>query len=256
MVLNANLIGTKDTLDLYDFNRCDGTLSNLQNITVPDTGSLSAGLGCSFSPDSRFLYVSSYKRLYQYDTWAVNVNSSGILIAQYDSFFSPFQTLFNMHQIGSDGKIYISTWNGNNVMHVINTPDSLGLNCNFIQHSFILPTYNTTIPNFPNYDLGTWIGSSCDTLTAINETSKSNLNLKIFPNPASNYFYANYNLPSNSSAQLTIYNMFGQKISTHNLYGTFKTLMVHTEDLQNGIYIITVKSNKEELSVGRINIIK
>ncbi len=63
---------------------------------------------------------------------------------------------FFLHQLGPDGKIYISPWGGTNRIHVINNPDSLGLACDFVQAGITLPyvASNSSIPNFPNYDLG------------------------------------------------------------------------------------------------------
>ena len=60
-------------LDIFDFDRCTGLFSDPVNITIDDSNSLG---GLAFSPNSRFLYVSSVLDVYQYDTEASDIASS------------------------------------------------------------------------------------------------------------------------------------------------------------------------------------
>src|SRR5690606_29983607 len=102
--------------------------------------------GVAFSPNSRYLYVSSVEDVYQYDTEAVDIEASMLHIAHWDGFYSPgppFATLFDIAQLAPDGKIYIGTGNGTDRLHVINDPDLPGLTCDIQQHAITLPTYNT-----------------------------------------------------------------------------------------------------------------
>ncbi|MBK7886914.1 MAG: hypothetical protein IPJ86_06280 [Bacteroidetes bacterium] len=82
-----------------------------------------------------------------------------------------------------DDKIYISTFDENyswpypdtstafttinSNLSVINQPDSLGLACDFQPFSFYLGGARTCygLPNNPDYELGAWVGSPCDTLS-------------------------------------------------------------------------------------------
>ncbi|MBK7965933.1 MAG: hypothetical protein IPK10_12055 [Bacteroidetes bacterium] len=52
-------------------------------------------------------------------------------------------------------------------LSVINQPDSLGAACAFQPFSFYLGGARTYygLPNNPDYELGAWVGSSCDTLS-------------------------------------------------------------------------------------------
>jgi hypothetical protein len=54
-----------------------------------------------------------------------------------------------------------------NNLSVINQPDSLGLACDFQPFSFYLGGARTYygLPNNPDYELGAWVGSPCDTLS-------------------------------------------------------------------------------------------
>jgi len=151
-------------LNIYDFDRCTGELSNPVQITYAD--SAWAG-GAAISANSRFLYVSSYRYVYQYDLWAENIEATKDTVAIYDGFIIPpiFATRFFLAQLAPDGKIYISATNSVPYLHVINHPDLPGDSCDVCQHCVQLPTWNAfSMPNFPNYRLHHLEGSPCDTL--------------------------------------------------------------------------------------------
>ncbi|MBP9882820.1 MAG: T9SS type A sorting domain-containing protein [Chitinophagales bacterium] len=151
---------------LFDFDRCSGLLSNFRKDSIGITDiNLSSTNGCSFSPNSRYLYVNSYRRIWQYDTYAPDLAASRIEVAVNDEYGAPIQAWFFMNQLAADNKIYIGTFNGTKALHYIDQPDASGLACNVVQHGLQLPTYNVSIPNFPNYDLGALVGSGCDTLS-------------------------------------------------------------------------------------------
>lgn len=73
---------TDNSLDLYDFDRCTGVLSNHQLLNLPDS---IWRTGAAFSPNSQFLYTNTYTNIFQYDLWASNINSSVQLVAQWDT---------------------------------------------------------------------------------------------------------------------------------------------------------------------------
>ena len=159
-------VTTNFSVYLFDFDRCTGLLSSFRKDSI---GCLDQNLcstnGCSFSPNSRYLYVNSYRRIWQYDTYAPNLAASRIQVAVNDEYGAPIQAWFFMNQLAPDNKIYLGTFNGNKALHYIDQPDAPGLACNVVQHGLQLPTYNVSIPNFPNYDLGALEGSGCDTLS-------------------------------------------------------------------------------------------
>ncbi|MFM9949692.1 MAG: PKD domain-containing protein [Saprospiraceae bacterium] len=147
---------------IFDFDRCTGLLENPRYLMYNDS---SIAGGVAISPNSRYLYVSSYLRVFQYDLWADDIAATKDTVAVYDGFTSPFPTRFYLSQLAPDGKIYINAPNGVDVMHVINNPNLPGDSCDVCQHCVQLPTYNAfSMPNFPNYRLGALEGSPCDTL--------------------------------------------------------------------------------------------
>jgi len=164
---SINLVGEPlwgNDIDLYDFDRCTGMLSNPVHLFYPDTA-YSGGI--AFSPNSRFLYVSQYLNVFQFDLDAPDLAASRDTVAIYDGFADPIYTTFFLAQLAPDGKIYINSPNGTKRLHVVHNPDLKGDSCNFEQHGLGLPTYNSfSMPNFPNFRLGKWEGSMCDTIVA------------------------------------------------------------------------------------------
>jgi hypothetical protein len=187
--------GDDEDLEIFDFDRCTGLLSNPVHILINDANSMG---GVAFSPNSRYLYVSSVEDVYQYDTEAPNITASMVHIAEWDGYYSPgppFATLFDIAQLAPDGKIYIATGNGTDKLHVINDPDQPGMACDIQQHAITLPTYNTnSLPNHPNYHLGPVVGSVCDSLDLGTGMAAQQvlLGVQAFPNPSNGHFNLSY----------------------------------------------------------------
>ncbi len=243
-------------LELYNFDRCTGTLSNNISILVHDLGL--GLLGNAFSASGRFLYACNNLFIHQFDTWAGNIPSTDQIIAQWDTFYSPGETTFYMLQLAPDHRIYVSNYVGVNLLHYIEFPDSMGIACNVVQNAFITPGYNTfSFPNIVNYDLMNDTASLCDTVLSVLIINSANQthSISVFPNPAREYFRINYSMPVNEKAILEIYDAIGNKIKQHALYGHSKSLLVHTEDLKEGIYFYKTILDGDHISSGRILII-
>jgi len=186
-----------EDLDIFHFDRCMGLFSNPTYIPTPYSHS-TGGRGVAFSPNGRYLYVSSVFNVHQYDTEAADVASSMVHIAEWDSTYSPFPpqaTLFNIAQLAPDGKVYISTGNGTDKLHVIHSPDSLGLACNIEQHGIALPRYfSNSLPNHPNYHLGPVDGTICDSLGINASVAEQHAALRnsAYPNPSNGQFTLSY----------------------------------------------------------------
>ncbi len=226
---------------LYDFNRCTGELSNFNYkfITNNTAGSI------SFSPNSRYVYISSLNSIWQFDTQASDVLSTQTLIANYDGFIdsSGFSTSFWWHWLAPDGKIYmVSGGSGSRYLHVINNPDEQGVNCNFTQHSIYLPTYNDhTIPTYVNLDLKQIPGSICDSLGVGNEElNKNNTSLKIAPNPSNGNISIEFPVQE-ISGMLYVYDVNGKLVYSEYVspYTYIKNLNLHGK-LSSGMYALTM----------------
>ncbi|MCO6487203.1 MAG: PKD domain-containing protein [Phaeodactylibacter sp.] len=153
-------------LNIYDFNRCDGQLSN--PIEIVFQGAAAGGEGIAISENSRFLYIVGFLDIWQFDLWVEDIAASRTLVATYDGFVAPAfsqTTTFHAAQLAPNGKIYVNCSSNANYFHIIHAPNQKGLACNVEQHALEIPTLNyQSIPNFPYYGLGPLDGSPCDTL--------------------------------------------------------------------------------------------
>jgi len=151
-------------LHIYDFERCTGQLSNLRIVPYQDGFRSTMA---AFSPDSRYMYLSSYDALMVLDMQSPDPALTLDTLSYYDGFATPvpFNTGFWIAQLQEDGKIYYATTNGTRALHVIHHPGLPGLSADIEQHGIILPVFNSgTMCRFPNYRLGRLIDAPCDTL--------------------------------------------------------------------------------------------
>ncbi|HRI34474.1 MAG TPA: T9SS type A sorting domain-containing protein [Saprospiraceae bacterium] len=235
----ANL-SPEQSVDLMKFDRCTGEFSNQIHLEIPDSSLL---LSCMFSPNNRFLYVASYIHIFQYDLLANDIPNSVITVATYDYDSQPgLARWFTLMQLAPDNKIYISTYNSTAFLHIIDDPDSLGLNCKVIQSGVSLLSYNNaSIPNYPNYDLGPLQGSPCDTLFSSTAQHQTNaISFRISPNPSSDWINIVYETDYEIVA--TISDAFGRELKSFSLYPWFRNRIVHVDDLPDGVYLLTLNS--------------
>lgn len=172
-------------LNLFDFDRCNGLLSNPVHIPIGPQGAFSIN-NMTLSPSGRFAYYHTLKEIFQYDLEAQDIAASKTLVAAYDGFVSVSQTDFYKSQLAPDGKIYINSFGPVYYMHVIEHPDSLGLACQVRQHAIELPNYHfAAMPNYPDYRLGALAGSPCDTITVgTSDWEKGHKKILVYPNPS------------------------------------------------------------------------
>ncbi len=153
-------------LYIYDFDRCSGTFGDLRVLPFADPEFFARST--VFAPDSKHLYLSHSPYITVLDLHAADVAATLDTLAYFDGQASPnlpFVTGFFHASRGPDGKIYYATTNSTMAMHVIHSPDLPGLGADVQQHGLDLPKLNSgTMCQFPNYRLGRWAGSPCDTL--------------------------------------------------------------------------------------------
>lgn len=233
---------------IFDFDRENGELSNFRHITLQDSTGLLFG-GAAISSNSRFLYVSNTWDLYQFDLHASDTESSKVHIGHYDGFIAFAPTIFYRMQLGPDCKIYMSSRNAGDVLHVIHYPNLKGVECGFEQHGIPLATYNVPgyLPTFPNYRLGT--GEVCDStisvMSGILPVFQSDSNLAVFPNPVINNL--NIRLDNEVIQQVNLFDTSGRLILNKNKMdsSSAKLHSISFSDLSPGVYFLEIISNKE-----------
>jgi len=201
---------TEYGLNIFDFDRCSGQLSNPLHIPIGPQGEFP--INCmTLSPSGRFAYYHTLKQIYQYDLEAQDIAASKTLVATYDGFVSINQTDFYKSQLAPDGKIYINSFGPVYYLHVIEHPDSAGVACEVRQHAIELPNRHfAAMPNFPNYNLGALPGL-CDTISVGAYAPNGLGKICIAPNPVTDQLRF---LPDASGllprvASLTVFNAMG-----------------------------------------------
>jgi hypothetical protein len=162
--VNLDNIFGLTTVDIFDFDRCTGLLSNQRSKTLYPTDHFLVG-GC-ISLDSRYLYVFDDRIAYQYDLMAADIWATEQVVAEWDgSMHYIWPRNFFMGMLAPDGRIYIKSNNSNSSLHRIHLPNRSAMECAFVQNDIIAPTkIRPGLPNFPNFRLGPLDGSACDTL--------------------------------------------------------------------------------------------
>ena len=257
----TNLIGL---VELYDFDRCSGLLSNPVTIEPEALPSVPYTWSCEFSPDASKLYVTTADDttyLFQYDLNASNISQSKNTLWTTNY---PLYTGGGL-KLAPDNKIYLASiyYNGvqfpypyqdtvynmyNMNLSVINQPDSLGIACDFQPYSFYLGGKRTYVglPNNPDYELGALTGSICDTLTSVKEITEQNV-INIFPNPFFNKIALQYQQHSNTKIkEATIFNSTGEIVFEKKVAQTLYELDLSF--LPNGVYFLTIHTEKSTIT--------
>jgi hypothetical protein len=257
---------TGSVIDTYRFDRCSGLLSDFKRTRVT-YNPYSLG-GATFSPNNRFLYVSTLDTLWQFDMQQPDFEATRTVVgvndkAQVDVLLGPGELLqqrwFFVPYLAVNGKIYITSYGQFSVhMHVINQPNEVGAACDFVQRGFITPQEVAWVmPKMPHYTTGKLIGSPCDTLTSSTAVpDKARFNLKLDPNPADAYTLAEItSLDQKSETDLTIriYDNTGVVLSEYVVPNqTTQLLLEVTKVLPEGVYFVTLSQGATTLATERL----
>ena len=268
-----------NNLDLYDFDRCTGVISN--QIVIHDTNTISVNClfwSTEFSPDETKLYLSTVQYgagnnlscLFQYDLHSSSIRSSRDTL---QCFALPYET--GLLKLGPDDKIYLSHYLDNNDcdffylycdttyypenmnLSVIHQPNELGALCDFRPYSFYLGGHRSYhgLPNNPNYELGPLAGSSCDTLTTsvTGPAAVPAAQLKLFFHSGWRQLFVNGQGLQGSRGRLSLYSVTGQLLrsETAAIQPPYYTRQWDLSTLAGGVYIVVLETERERLS-GRV----
>jgi len=269
-------------IERYDFDRCTGQLSNLLTISNaqgnPTAQRRFWSIECS--ADESKLYATAlntglgynYSYLYQFDLTAPNILASIDTLATFirDSTSTGVEAGFL--KLGPDHKIYLSTnyqindcgyfylycdtssyFTENMNLSVINYPDSLGSACDFQPYSFYLGGHRTYhgLPNNANYELGRLVGSVCDTLSVgVNELINNQQTMFVYYDTQWQTSFINAKGLKGKKYNLTVYDITGKSILNQQgtLTSEYYTYNMPMEYLANGVYIVSLVTEKEKLT--------
>lgn len=241
---------------IFDFDRCNGTFSNLQSWRLPidNTVPFTAG-GIAVSPNSEYVYVSTGAKLHQYELKSSNIEASRIILSE-----TQFpQATFKDMALAPDGKIYGIDFGYSDRLHIIHQPNLKGDACHFEQHAFQLPTKTQTyLPYFPTYQLYDDVGSPCDTLCE-NDPRKGSpyttLGIEVYPNPTRDKL--KFKLPLCPCGQWEIFNIAG--ILVHAFPANSQEGAYYELDVSfwpSGVYVLRGKTIANEAYARRFVVVK
>lgn len=238
-----------DGLNIFDFNNQTGELSNPTVIYFPND-IINYMTGVAVSPNSRFLYASARNSVYQFDLEAPDIESSKVLIAEYDGYSNPNPTRFNLAALAPDGKIYISTFSHAANLHVINNPDLPGIACDLVQHGIELPILNyNSIPNLPNYRNQT-TPMDCDSIYVSSTEPKRPLEFAVFPNPTDGMITVEGE-EYGSDLVFEVHDFFGRVVKRIDLGYSSTRHQIPLDGLPNGQYFYCILKDGQRVSTGK-----
>jgi len=250
------------TIEVYRFDRCSGLLSNRVGKTYDLSGLNGKPGGVAFSPNSRFLYVTRWDSVFQYDLHATDIIASEQVVAVYDGFLGDlgFPTRFFYPLLAPDNKIYICVSNYNSpFLHTIENPNELGLACNVQQHSVRLPVFNKfLLPNVPFYRLWDWEDSPCDTLgsVAVKEVNpEKSAGFSVYPNPTGTVVNIAFVKPVATGCTIELLSTSGQVLRNQTVGAGSSSLSLPVHQLPNGYYFLRVSMDGHPSAFQKLSIV-
>lgn len=233
-------------VDIFDFNTATGIVSN--PLSFP-SDSLFCEYGICFSPDNSKLYVGSGcvpgGKLVQYDLLAGNINA--ILNSKTTLYSKPCNIVgidtcvaFGGMQNATDGKLYVAHYlvgfgAGDSLLGVINNPNQLGLNCNYVHDGLDLAGRNTLL-SMVNLIETDFNYISCN--TSVQEHGLP-ADLIIYPNPSTGEVFLS---AGNSKIDfIEIYNCLGEIIFASP---DFTNGSIDMSACSKGFYMVRIQSNQ------------
>ncbi len=280
--ISFNSDGTKlviSSLNSYigviTFDRCHGFLHSPIIVEPPSTPGnyLKFYTSVVFSPNGNLLYALSnqqgyniWSKLYQFDLTVANIPASRVLVDSLPLDAGPAGM-----ELAPDGKIYISSayiglgsgwpypptcWNFiNENLSVINHPDSLGLACDFQPFSFYLGGARTYygLPNNPDYELGAWVGSPCDTLSVgvDDNVPEQQVFFQAWYNSEWNMIHVNASKLKGRAGSLRLFDIEGRLVyekKVEVIAGGYVTGEIPMNAVANGVYLVNLITEAESIS--------
>jgi hypothetical protein len=263
----ANLI------QLYNFDRCSGVISLWETVEVENGPQVNYYyISSSFSPDGSKLYVSENSaidsipsKLLQFDLQASSIINSKTVI---HNFITSTEGIADL-KLAPDGKIYLATADElnsfiyvdtfytqiNTHLSVINQPDSLGLACDFQPFSFYLGGARTYygLPNNPDYELGAWVGSPCDTLSVgvDDNVPQQQVFFQAWYNSEWNMIHVNASKLKGRTGSLRLFDMEGRLVfekKVEVIAGGYVTGEIPMNAVAKGVYLVNLITDSESVS--------
>lgn len=240
IALVCNNACSNNLKELFGFDNNTGEITNYINLQTAEDNTAGSGYyGVSFSANNDILYVTtSLGDILQYDLSGdkKDIINSKVVIPTLSANGRALQ-------LGNDGKVYVALIN-TKYLGRINSPNSLGVNCNYVDNVIDLNNglCGAGLPNFiDSYDYSNTI---VDCETVINEGDDRNLTIPIYPNPTNIFF--SIELPQQQGFTISIIDVTGRILYTNkNAIGTVK---VDCSSFTSGVYFVKAMNEKMVLT--------
>lgn len=244
-------------IEIFDFDPSTGQLSN--HIPLPRNYADTRGYGLEFSKDNTKVYfylggvtptIESY--ISQFDLSAgggspAAIQSSEQVIWHVNTFYGNCGGM----QLGPDDKIYFNSCIDNGYLGTINQPNLVGTNCDYQDTSLFLSgnLASITLPSFVagyNYQALT---QDCS-IDNIAESNK-NTNIRVYPNPFSDYITFELLDHSYSDIHIVVSDVTG-KICHFSTVAYRLSNSIVLDHLSPGVYIVNFYSNNKHIARTKI----
>jgi hypothetical protein len=266
--MNINKQGTKAVyangwglIEMYDIDRCTGLLGN-PILIKRDSALYDVRTDVEFSASGKYLYVVTTRQqaitfIEQFDLTASNIFGSRCLITTF-----PLNEVSASVKRWYDDKVYISIADGtygsvypdtfyssnSTYLAVINEPDSACSQSNYNRYGQYLNGARAyfSLPNTPNFELGSVVGSVCDTLAVgVDETQTKANQFVIYPNPASNELNIVMNYFSRlEKLKIRLYDNYGRRVFEKLELTNLLSFQIDCAEFSDGIYYLELLNEK------------
>ncbi len=246
-------------IELFDFNKSTGQLSNL--ITIPAIAGydglnnpISNLYGLSFSKNSKMLYATQWIssdsacKILQYN---VTSNDSIQISNSRKTIFSTQNKNLYSLKLAPDERIYVAQNPTKNYLGIINYPDSAGLSCNYVDSAISLGVSHSGwgLNNLMEYDYYCKESTQPSAIDNPLETKMVQLN----PNPFTDFAILHFNNESTKKYKLKIVSMIGAEINLPYEINS-NQLKLMRGSCPNGIYIYQLITEDKIIQTGKFRI--
>jgi len=242
-------------LQVFDFDRCTGELSNLQTFDFTEIISNDGFIDFtpfSLSPDGTKVYMqkTNYNTMTTNENLQFDINSEVFNIVT-DNLAVLCLTPNLKHMLGG---FCCDSTTGSPFAGAVFDPNLIGENCNYNSRYYELPLYGFiyTPPNQANHLLGPIDGTICDSLGLNDETGLNKLEeftFNLYPNPGSNVL--NFSTDLALPIKVIIRDNLG-KVAFEKTFNTNKfSISENLNNLKTGIYFVELHSEKSGYRLSR-----
>jgi len=163
-----------------------------------------------------------------------NTGSNPHLLTEYHN---------KLYFVANDGNTGDQLWVSDGTesgTHILQ-PSNIGI-AQYLSSTNCMTVYNDRLYFNAHYDnKGEELWAFDDTPSSVNDIETKSIQVQIFPNPTAKELHVNINTAVNSTYNVELFNVFGQKVLQLNEKSN--AFVLNTESLAKGLYLICISNN-------------